>query len=54
MSDSISDKDLAPEIEKALNRASDAELYELAQLLAKSDRFRKMLARKLAGELTTR
>ncbi|MCS3758271.1 hypothetical protein [Salinibacter ruber] len=50
----MNDKDLAPEIEKALNRASDAELYELARRLAKNDRFRKMLARKLAGELSTR
>ncbi|MCS4191695.1 hypothetical protein GGP51_003192 [Salinibacter ruber] len=50
----MNDKDLAPEIEKALNQASDAELYELARRLAKNDRFRKVLARKLAGELSTR
>ena len=50
----MNDKDLAPDIEQALNRASDAELYELARRLAKNDRFRKLLARKLAGELSTR
>ena len=50
----MNDKDLAPELEQALNRASDAELYELARRLAKNDRFRKVLARKLAGELSTR
>ncbi|WP_251965917.1 hypothetical protein [Salinibacter ruber] len=50
----MNDKDLAPDLEQALNRASDAELYELAKRLAKNARFRKVLARKLAGELTTR
>jgi hypothetical protein len=50
----MDDKDLAPDIEQALNRSSDAELYELAKRLAKNPRFRKVLAGKLAGELTTR
>lgn len=50
----MDNKDLAPDLERALNRASDAELYELAKRLAKNDRFRKVLARKLAGELSTR
>ncbi|MCS4159479.1 hypothetical protein GGP99_003471 [Salinibacter ruber] len=50
----MDDKDLAPDLEQALNRASDAELYELAKRLAKNARFRKVLAQKLAGELSTR
>ncbi|MCS3629280.1 hypothetical protein GGP53_003160 [Salinibacter ruber] len=50
----MDDKDLAPDLEQALNRASDAELYELARRLAKNARFRKVLARKLSDHLTTR
>ncbi|MCS4185246.1 hypothetical protein GGP43_003304 [Salinibacter ruber] len=50
----MDDKDLAPEIEKALRRAHKSEIYDLAKRLAKNDRFRKYLARELASELSTR
>lgn len=51
MSDPRTNKDLAPDLEQALSRASKAELYELARRLAKSKRFRELLARELADDL---